>query len=224
MPGAVSVLTRFGVLGDIHTEDVALETALELLRGERLDAILSVGDIVDGRGDADRTCALLREAGVIAVRGNHDRWFSRGTPLGMPDDTRVLADEHRAWLAALPPSRRFETPLGGLLLCHGIGDDDMAVLRSSTDEYSLRWLESLHALQADPTVALMVGGHTHERMVRVLDGLTVINAGTLHRGYAQGFIVVELAAREVRCFDLIDGVARRADTFGFAVAPSRARQ
>jgi putative phosphoesterase len=222
MSGAVTVLTRFGVLGDIHTEDVALQTALSVLRGEGLDAILSVGDIVDGRGDADRTCTLLREAGVLAVRGNHDRWFSRGTPLGMPDDTRVLDDSHRKWLAELPPSRRFATPLGGMVLCHGIGDDDMAVLRSSTDEYSLAWLRSLQTLQADPTVALMVGGHTHERMVRVLDGLTVINAGTLHRGYPQGFIVVELAARAVRCFDLVDGAVRSADTL--ALAPGQAGQ
>lgn len=198
-------LNRFGVIGDVHCEDVALAATLEFLRREELDAILCVGDIVDGRGDADRSCSLLREAGVIAVRGNHERWFLGGTPLGMPDDTRTLDDDHRAWLASLPSSRRFETPHGGLVLCHAIGDDDMAVLRSSTDEYTLRWLEPLHALQADRRVAWMVAGHTHERMVRVLDGLTVINAGTLHRGWAQGFIVVELGAKVVRCFDLLDG-------------------
>jgi putative phosphoesterase len=208
-------MIRFAVLGDVHCEDVALAIALEQLRGEELDAILCVGDIVDGVGDADRTCALLREAGVLAVRGNHDRWFLRGTPLGRPDDTRTLDADHREWLASLPSSRRFETPLGGLVLCHGIGDDDMAVLRSTTDEYSLRWLAPLHALQADPSVSLMVGGHTHERMVRVLDGLTVINAGTLHRGWTQGFVVVDLGARAVRCWDLVQGQAREGGGLGF---------
>lgn len=203
-------LTRFGVLGDIHTEDLALEAALEAFASAGLDAILCVGDIVDGRGDADRTCQLLRDAGVLAVCGNHDRWFLRGTPLGMPDDTRTLDASHRAWLGSLPTSRRFETPRGGLVLCHGIGDDDMAVLRSSTDEYSLSWLKSLRALQADPQVVWMVGGHTHERMLRALDGLTVINAGTLHRSYRQGFVIVDMQALELQCFDLVDGQVRDA--------------
>jgi putative phosphoesterase len=204
------ILSRFGVLGDIHTEDLALESALQVLQAAELDAILSVGDIVDGPGDADRTCQLLRDADVLAVRGNHDRWFLRGTPLGMPDDTRTLELGHREWLGSLPSSRRFETPLGGLVLCHGIGDDDMAVLRSYTDEYSMRWLAPLRALQVDPSVAWMVGGHTHQRMVRVLDGLTVINAGTLHRGYAQGFVIVDLQARALQCFDLAHDQVRDA--------------
>jgi predicted phosphodiesterase len=212
----MTVLTRFGVLGDVHTEDVALHAALERLRGEGLDVILCVGDIVDGHGDADRTCQLLRDAGVLAVRGNHDRWFLRGTLLGMPTDTRVLDDGHREWLAALPASRRFETPRGGLVLCHGIGDDDMAVLHSSTDEYSMRWLAPLQALQADASLAWMVGGHTHERMVRALDGLTVINAGTLHRAFAQGFIAVELEACVVRCFDLVNDEVRDAEPLALA--------
>lgn len=204
------MLRRFGVLGDVHTEDRALELALGVFEIAELDAILCVGDIVDGRGDADRTCQLLRDANVLAVRGNHDRWFVRGTSLGMPDDTRTLDEDHREWLASLPPTRRFETPLGDLLLCHGIGDDDMAVLRSSSDDYELVWLEALHRLQADTSVAWMVGGHTHERMVRVLDKLTVINAGTLHRGYRQGFIIVDLPARTVQCFDLVRNQVRDA--------------
>jgi hypothetical protein len=49
-------------------------------------------------------------------------------------------------------------------------------------------------------------------MVRVLDGLTVINAGTLHRSYAPGFLVVDLATRAARGFDLVDGAAMEAET------------
>ena len=206
------MLTRFGVLGDVHTEDEALRVALDAMGPMALDAILSVGDIVDGRGDADRTCALLRDAGVIAVRGNHDRWLLTDRQLGRADDTRELHAAHREWLASLPATRRFETPLGGLLLCHAIGEDDMTRLRSDTDAYSLRWMDGLHALMADPDVALMVAGHTHERMVRSFEGLVVINAGTLHRADAPGFVVADLAAREVRAFDLIDERAVAAET------------
>jgi hypothetical protein len=41
------------------------------------------------------------------------------------------------------------------VLCHGIGDDDMAVLRSDTDAHGMRWLDALHPLVEDPSVALM---------------------------------------------------------------------
>ncbi len=44
-----------------------------------LDAVLCVGDVVDGGGDADRCCALLSAAAVSTVRGNHDRWFLEDT-------------------------------------------------------------------------------------------------------------------------------------------------
>lgn len=196
------LVRRIGALGDIHTEDDALFTALAFLRAQELDAIVSVGDIVDGRGDADRCCALLRDAGVLAVRGNHERWFLKDTMRDLRDVTHAVHDAHRGWLASLPATRRFETPAGTLLLCHGIGDDDMAVLRSDTDAHSLAWLEPLHRVIADRSLDLMLAGHTHERMVRRFDGLTVINAGTLHRDFAPGFVIVDFVDGVVRGFDL----------------------
>ena len=213
------MLSRFGVLGDIHTEDERLSLALDHFRDAGVDTLLSVGDILDGGGDADRTCSLLRGAGVVAVTGNHDRWFLKGTSRGGEGDTLDLNDDHRAWLVALPSSRRFASPRGGVLLCHGVGDDDMAVLRPDTDAHSLRWMSGLHELQRDPTVALMVGGHTHQRMVRALPGLTVINAGTLHRGYAPGFIVVDLGTARVETFDIDGGAVRAAETLDIPLPP-----
>lgn len=205
-------LSRFGVLGDIHCEDEHLEVALATFDELGLETALSVGDIVDGQGDPNRTIELLRAHEVIAVAGNHDRWLVTDRQLGLPDETKPedVLDEHRLWLEALPSTRRFETPRGGLLLCHGVGQDDMALLKSHTDELTMRWMEGLKTLQQNTWAQLMVGGHTHERMVRRLEGLTVINAGTLHRDCAPGFIAVDLEAGVVRAFDL-DGGAREVD-------------
>ena len=207
------MLARIGALGDIHAEDESLVTALSFLRSQRLDAIVATGDITDGLGDADRCCALLQDHGVLAVRGNHDRWFLEGSMRGLDVITRDLSEPNRGWLASLPATRRFETPLGPLLLCHGIGEDDMSVLKSHTDAYTLRWLTALTELQRDPDVALMLAGHTHERMVRKLEGLTAINAGTLHRDGAQGFLVVDLEARAVLAYDLRDDAVHPAERY-----------
>ena len=64
------LLSRFAVLGDIHAEDKLLALGLGWLRASRVERIFSVGDIVDGQGDADRAVALLAAHRVEAVRGS----------------------------------------------------------------------------------------------------------------------------------------------------------
>jgi predicted phosphodiesterase len=49
----------------------------------------------------------------------------------------------------------------------------------------------------DEDTQFIIGGHTHERMVRVFPGLTVINAGTIHREDEQTFMVLDFAAMRV---------------------------
>lgn len=53
-------LRRFGVDGGAHTQATALERLLELYRQLELDAVLCVGDVVDGPGDTMRCIELLR--------------------------------------------------------------------------------------------------------------------------------------------------------------------
>lgn len=207
-------LRRIGALGDVHCEDQHLAAALDHLRGLGVEAVLCVGDVVDGRGDVNRTCALLQRGGVRCVAGNHERWL-------LADEMRSLADvtpreslepEHLAWLRTLPPTLRLPTVAGSLLLCHGVADDDMAVLRADTGGYALQELGALRDLMVDPTVDFMLGGHTHERMVRRFQGLTVINPGTLHRDDEPGFAVVDFEAMEVRFFDVQGSTVRPAAT------------
>lgn len=210
-------LRRIGAIGDIHCEDRALELTLDFLGKQDVDLILAVGDIVDGYGDCDRCCEMLRETGVEAVRGNHDRWFLSGTSLHLRHATESLAETNRAWLSSLPATRRFETIAGDLLLCHGVGNDDMIRLlpHSSTDDLAF----ALDPLCSDRSLAFMIGGHTHHRMVRPIDGLIVINAGTLHRDYFPGFITVDFTTRIVEGFDLVYGQALSAEKLPFD-APS----
>lgn len=200
--GMSEPLRTAGVLGDVHAEDVNLERALDAL-GD-VDAVLCVGDIVDGPGDLERTVALLRERGVICVAGNHERWFLAGSKRGVPHAHIDASNAVRAFFAGLPRTRRLATVSGDLLLCHGVGEDDMAELRSDTKGYALAAIEGLRELWFDPELTYMIGGHTHERMVRAFPGLVVINAGTLRRE-APGFVRVDFERREVRCFDLRGG-------------------
>src|SRR5262249_20827001 len=95
-----------------------------------LDAILAGGDIVHGRGDVDRCCSLLAARRALVVRGNHERWVLGDTMRELPHATiaRDLAPQTITFLQSLPPTQTIDTVLGKMLLCHGVGPDDMTRL------------------------------------------------------------------------------------------------
>jgi predicted phosphodiesterase len=201
---------RFGLIGDVHAEHQRLHVALAALGEALVDRVLCVGDLVDGHGDVDRTCALLLEHRVITVRGNHDRWIR-------DDDMRTLPHAHRmtglapasiALLKSLPTTLSIDLEQGRLLLCHGIGTNDMRRLGADENGYAISSNDDLLKVLFDPTVAVMVCGHTHVAMVRRFERgagkppLVVVNAGTLAREDGPGFLILDTAARRVEFFRL----------------------
>lgn len=201
-------LRLLGLLGDIHAEDARLERALAHMKQAGVDAILSVGDIVDGPGDVERCVRLLAQHDVIAVKGNHDRWYVRGNFMNDDDRRRMgwtvsgtLSTASLAWLTFLPATRAIDTEAGRLLLCHGVGDDDMKRFEPTT---TLEHADEMRDLLATQAHAFIVGGHTHIRMARVLEGVLVINAGTLtDRGDDKPcFAILDVVTRDVRFVDL----------------------
>ena len=66
---------RLGILADIHSHYMELEIALEILRVQGVDGILTLGDSIEALGcpqKAGYTADLLLENGVKGVWGNHD--------------------------------------------------------------------------------------------------------------------------------------------------------
>jgi hypothetical protein len=190
---------RLGLLGDVHAEDVRLSAALERFEREGVDHVLAVGDFVDGRGDVERTLRLLRDHGVLSVRGNHDRWLIHSEMRGLPEAHReeALCSDSLDWLRALPPTITLDSPAGPLLLCHGIGRDDMTGLRPTDEEPAVATMDGLQALVLADEVRLIVSGHTHERMVRRVGGLTLVNPGTLRQGDSPCVAVLDLLKAQV---------------------------
>lgn len=207
-----TTLRRIGAIGDIHAEHLALEQALAFLRGEAVEAILAVGDIVDGPGDAGRCCQLLAEFGVEAVRGNHDRWALKDELRNLPDATAALDPVHRTFLEALPVTRDYATSAGPLLLCHGLAADDMNRVTPDDFGYALQSNDTLQDLLHSEEYRFVVNGHTHRRMVRQLGGLTIINVGTLFREHAPCFAIIDFEVGQADFFDAPNsGVITRAD-------------
>jgi len=196
---------RLGLIGDVHAEDEALKIVLDDFGRRDVDAILCVGDIADGSGDVNRTCALLEEHRVLTVAGNHDRWLLSDEQRDCPGATpaKLLNARSRTFLDALPTTLRLATARGPLLLCHGIGDDDMAAVKPDHLRHDLERNEALKRLLAGPPYDLMVNGHTHRAMVRRVRHLTIVNAGTLHRNDERRASILDTRAETVTFFDVL---------------------
>jgi putative phosphoesterase len=198
------VLVRIGIVGDVHAEDEALEVVLDDLARRGVDALLCVGDIVDGAGDVNRCCALLEERKVHTVLGNHDRWLLANEVRDLPGATspNALNARSRAFLDALPVSRRFLTPFGTLELCHGIGDNDMACVKPDHLRHELERNDALKRVLASLRCDWMVNGHTHRAMVRRVRHLTIVNAGTLHRNDERRACLLDFDSKSATFFEV----------------------
>lgn len=196
----MSELRRLGFIGDVHAEDERLARAIDVLSGAGAEVLVCVGDVVDGLGDLERVVALLREHEVVTVRGNHERWFLSNDMRELPDahSPESVSESARVYLASLSPSRLLHTIAGPLLLCHGLGADDMGGVMPWDDEALFHCNTSLGKLFRFTSARFVLNGHTHRRMVRPIDDRVIINAGTLYREHDPSFGMIDFDAAVVR--------------------------
>jgi putative phosphoesterase len=199
------VVRRIGVLGDVHGDSQRLAAALEYFQSlVDLDALFCVGDVVNLDADTEGCCRLLQESGVVVVRGNHDRWFLENLGFYPAEDERPdrVSLPSRAYVASLPVLREFETVSGRMLLCHGLGENDMVGLYPGDDHASFHGSMVLWKLQATGGYRWIVNGHTHTRMVRKIDDLTVINAGSVCSDLRSGFCAIDFENAIAQFYDI----------------------
>jgi len=197
-------MNRVAYLGDIHAEDARLEIALREIDKQHVDAIVCVGDIVDGPGDIERTVMLLREHDVSGVRGNHERWFFAGEMRELPHahERSRVSTSAREWLDALPLMIELPTSAGKLLVCHGLGGDDMASILPWDDVSLIRYNIGFRSLCRASKAPFVLNGHSHKRMVRRVEDRIVVNAGTLCRDHDPSFGLIDFDAATVHVWVL----------------------
>ncbi len=205
------MVCRLGVIGDVHSEHERLDAVLDWFAGQRLDAVICTGDVADGRGCINRTCGLLRQGRVLTVAGNHDRWL-------LENRVRHVAHAHRReeldpanleFLETLPPTREIDTAAGRLLLCHGIGRNDLGKVWPGTARSEVKRSSELDALLAAGRHRFVINGHLHFRVLIDFADALVINAGTL-KGERAGVAILDLVEETVSAFHLESGRTPRA--------------
>ena len=186
-PGPVARVTpvRIAVLADIHGNLPALRAVLDELDREPVDAIVVAGDVVGG--------PLVRETlELLAARREPTRWI-RGNcereTVGIYDGAPVSdgpAGRAAAWSAQALDSRwrdelaawPISLGLDDVRFCHGSPRRDDEILTRTTPD------DVLTEALADVAEPLIVGGHTHQQMVRNVRGtVTYANAGSVGMPY-----------------------------------------
>ena len=197
------VIEVAGVIGDVHAEDKLLERAITMLREHGVDRLLCTGDTADGVGDVDRCCEILRDEQITVVSGNHDQWLLKGWMRNLREATKPdeISEESRTYLSGLPGTFEFQTEGGLVLLCHGIGENDMAGVKPDDYGYAIESNVDLQKLIGERRYKYVINGHTHRKMVRKYGGMTVINAGTLKGEQDPGFLTIDFVRRVAQFFE-----------------------
>jgi putative phosphoesterase len=186
---------RVAAIYDIHGNLPALEAVLDDIQEAEPDAILVGGDSASGpfpRETLERLMTLGSHVHVI--RGNADRElvvdFDRASEsggAGEEDDiwslrgawaAQEITREQRDFLASLPETKSFDiSGIGRARFCHGSPRSDEEIITAATNEIRLRRI--LSGVEEH----LVVCGHTHIQFDRVVDGIRIVNAGSVGMPY-----------------------------------------
>ncbi len=176
---------RVVVVADIHGNLPALRAVLAELDDEQADVLVVVGDVIGGTYPREVLDLLAgRPERLVWISGNAEReavaaWDGAPTTDDEPGRAAAWSASalDRAWrdeLASWPIS----VTVDGVRYCHGSPRRDDEVLTSATPDAVL--LEAL----GDVSERIVVGGHTHQQVIRnVTGGPTYVNAGSVGMPY-----------------------------------------
>ena len=181
---------RIAALYDIHGNLPALEAVLDEVHRERVDQIVVGGDVVPGPMPRDTIDRLAQSTVPVRfIHGNGDRevlafmsglrtdWYCGARPEWREPiewTAQQLEPRHQELLAGWPLTCRIDhRQLGGVLFCHATPQNDTdCFTRLTSDEQIVRLLGQVDA-------RLVVCGHTHMQFDRTVNGIRIVNAGSV---------------------------------------------
>jgi putative phosphoesterase len=183
---------RVAIVSDIHGNRRAFDAVLSDLQLVSPDMIVHGGDLAAGGTSPAEIIDQIVELGWPGVRGNADEmlWdpqrladYAATAPKLAPILSRVaetipptraiLGEERLRWLESLPAVHRHER----FTLVHASPHD---LWRAPAPNVSDEELQSTYALLSAQVV---VYGHIHCSYIRRLQGMTVVNTGSVSQSY-----------------------------------------
>ena len=170
---------KIGFISDAHGNSEGLRACLEVLRRrERVEEIYFLGDAVGYLPDFAGVIGILREGGIVCLKGNHDAMLVGELDLDGDKDRvyrigrvrELVSEEDRDFLQSRAP--RLELTAGGRRLClfHGSPWDPLN---------GYVYPDSDLTPFADLECAAVMMGHTHRPFVGHAKQTLVVNVGIL---------------------------------------------
>jgi putative phosphoesterase len=170
---------RVAIVSDIHGNLSALEAVLADLEDVHPDLVLHGGDLALGGPNPVEVVDRVRELGWPSVLGNTDEALGdepavldrRGVfvAVAAARTRELLGPERVGWLAGRPMEQRVE----GIAVVHALPGDCWGIVEHDALD------EELRAAYGPLGVPTAVYGHIHHPYVRRLDGITVVNSGSV---------------------------------------------
>lgn len=173
---------KVAIISDIHGNVYALEQVLAEIEHEGPYQIVCLGDVIAFGPQPVEALHRVRELGCPVVMGNCDDFFVQW-PLPEEDSlnyARVkwaaeqLSPEDIAFMASFKPAVSVPLENGDALLCfHGSPRSNTEMILPTTPEADLA------KMLGDFDATVMIGGHTHQQMIRRLPETLLANAGSI---------------------------------------------
>ncbi len=211
---------RYALISDIHGNLRALEAVLrDIAARADIDAVYHLGDLVGYSPWPNEVIARLRSDGIAGVAGNYDSTVATDSAhcgcrsenprqeelahLSYAWTRAQVSAESKVWLGGLP-FRLDLKPLGGhvagptVTLVHATPMSNLVYVTEDRPDAFLTKMAEQAGLRAGDVLCF---GHTHTPWVRVVDGVTFVNTGSVGRpkdGDARAGYVVLVAGAEDR--------------------------
>ena len=180
---------KIATFSDIHSNAPALTNVLRDLNKQDIDEVYCLGDLV-GYGPCPNTVIeILRNKDIPTIMGNYDEGigFEKGEcgcAYTSPEEiangqksvdwtTQATTEKNKEYLRSLLDKISFEADGYKVLLVHGSPRRINEYLFEDRREDSLRRI--IEPLDID----VMVCGHTHKPYHRIIDGVHIINDGSV---------------------------------------------
>lgn len=179
----MGTVLRIGLVSDSHGNGIGLDAALAGLRRQGVDAIVAMGDMVQGGSQPTRVLERLHDLGCPVVMGNSDSFVLTGesrepaTPAHheVREWTREkIGPDGLAFVETFQPTVEVPLEAGRTLLCfHGSPRDFDEVLLPETPDDAFE--EALDGARAD----VYAGGHVHLQWSRSLGSGLFVSVGSV---------------------------------------------
>jgi putative phosphoesterase len=171
-------MTVVALISDIHGNGIALDAVLEDLSRWSSDAVVCLGDVLQGGSQPARVAERIQDLGCPVILGNADDFLLTAASA---EETKPAHHEVRDWtLDQIGPEgreliARFQptVELDEFLLFHGTPRSFDEVILPETSE------DVVNDALGGTSARVLAGGHTHLQWCRPVGAATFLNPGSV---------------------------------------------